>query len=271
MTATTELVRPSEKATVEEWLRRVCTLVVASVASVASVAAYASYQHQCDYARVGSSDSVGAALWPLSVDGLLVLATVGVLKAGQLSRRGRIAVWLSFRLGIAMSLVANISAAPTLTLQPILVAGWPPVALLLAVELLVHGPRSRQHAETDPATFEIEQVGIETDQDAAEAGTAAAVVVRDGEAGTESADESDGETAKVINLDTQRGSLRADRPGGHVGALPARAGPPRTPTGAELDRVAGTNNYGRTVLRQWRNEGRLPPADVDQRIQGGVG
>lgn len=30
----------------------------------------------------------------------------------------------------------------------------------------------------------------------------------------------------------------------------------RTPTGAELDRVAGTNNYGRKVLRRWRQEGR---------------
>jgi hypothetical protein len=106
MTTTSKLVRPSEKATVEEWLRRVCTLVVASVA------AYASYQHQREYAREGGSDPAGAALWPLSVDGLLVLAMVGVLKAEQLSRRGRVAVWLSFWLGIAVSLAANIAAAP---------------------------------------------------------------------------------------------------------------------------------------------------------------
>jgi hypothetical protein len=32
----------------------------------------------------------------------------------------------------------------------------------------------------------------------------------------------------------------------------------RTPTGAELDRVAGTNNYGRRVLRRWRTTGRGP-------------
>lgn len=41
----------------------------------------------------------------------------------------------------------------------------------------------------------------------------------------------------------------------------------RTPTGAELDRIAGTNNYGRTVLRQWRNQARIPPADPDRRAQ----
>jgi hypothetical protein len=30
----------------------------------------------------------------------------------------------------------------------------------------------------------------------------------------------------------------------------------RTPTGAELDRIAGTNNYGRAVLARWRRTGR---------------
>ena len=28
----------------------------------------------------------------------------------------------------------------------------------------------------------------------------------------------------------------------------------RVPTGAELDRAAGTNNYGRRLLRQWRQQ-----------------
>ena len=71
MTGTTEPVRRRGRATAEGWVRRACTLVVAEVA------AYASYQHQREYALVGGSDPTGAALWPLSVDGLLVLATVG--------------------------------------------------------------------------------------------------------------------------------------------------------------------------------------------------
>lgn len=32
----------------------------------------------------------------------------------------------------------------------------------------------------------------------------------------------------------------------------------RVPSGAELDRVAGTNNYGRAVLARWRRAGRIP-------------
>ena len=97
-------------------------------------------------------------------------------------------------------------------------------------------------------------------------------MVRDSE--TENG-ESDGETAKVITLAGV--SPHSEAPGeptaqevmwAHFQREHARG---RTPTGAELDRVAGTNNYGRTVLRQWRNEGRIPPADQDQRARGGVG
>ncbi len=255
MTAKTEPARLRGRVTAERWARRACTLVVAGVA------AYASYQHQREYALVGGSDPTGAALWPLSVDGLLVLATVGVLTADQLSRRGRIAVWLSFWLGIAMSLVANVAAAPTLRWQPMLVAGWPPVALLLAVELLTHSPRNRQQNETVPT--------------ASESGTDSPVTVRDTETDTESSSESDGETAQVITLagtsthsETVGEQTAQEIMWAHVQREQARG---RIPTGAELDRVAGTNNYGRTVLRQWRTEGRIPPAGQDQRARGGVG
>ena len=122
----------------DAWVRPLCALVVAGVA------AYASYVHQREFALQGGADTVGASLWPLSVDGLLLLATVGLLKpAGAHTRRARGAVWSAFLLGIAVSLAANVAAAPALEWKPVLVAGWPPVALLLAVELLVHRPVDR--------------------------------------------------------------------------------------------------------------------------------
>lgn len=81
---------------------------------------------------------------------VLILATVGLLKADRhADRRGHVAAWLSLLLGIAVSLAANIAAAPALDWQPILVAGWPPVALLLAVELVAHRSRPRDHTETN--------------------------------------------------------------------------------------------------------------------------
>lgn len=258
MAATTEPALPRDRVTAEMWVRRACTLVVAGVA------AYASFQHQREFALSGGADPTGATLFPLSVDGLLVLATVGVLKAGHLSRRGRMAVWLSFWLGIAVSLAANIAAAPTLTWQPVLVAGWPPVALLLAVELLAHGPRSREYTETHLAV-------PETKQAASENGTTNPGAVRD----SETENESDGETAQVITLaghSPHSGSAAEPTAQEIMWAhFQREQAHGRTPTGAELDRVAGTNNYGRTVLRQWREQGRITPADQDQRTRGGVG
>jgi hypothetical protein len=64
-------------------------------------------------------------LWPLSIDGLLLLATVGLLKPGRdASRRTRYVAWTAFLLGTAVSAAANIAAPPTLGWQEILVAGW---------------------------------------------------------------------------------------------------------------------------------------------------
>ncbi|MFF4257917.1 DUF2637 domain-containing protein [Streptomyces sp. NPDC001663] len=108
--------------------------------AVAGVAAYASYVHQYAFALQGGADRASAAIWPLSVDGLLLLATAALLtRPVRTDRRFRWTVWPAFWLGIAVSLVANIAAAPALAWKPMLVAGWPPVALLLAVELLARG------------------------------------------------------------------------------------------------------------------------------------
>ncbi|WP_245694690.1 DUF2637 domain-containing protein [Streptomyces abyssalis] len=64
----------SQRVALDVWARRGGGLIVTAVA------AYSSYEHQRDFALRGGADAVGAALWPLSVDGLLLLATVGLLK-----------------------------------------------------------------------------------------------------------------------------------------------------------------------------------------------
>ncbi|MGW3409721.1 DUF2637 domain-containing protein [Streptomyces sp. NPDC000888] len=140
------------------WVRCTGALVVAGLA------AYASYVHQREFALQGGADRTSATLWPLSVDGLLLLSTVGVLKrpSGQ-DRRARYVVWLAFLLGIAVSLAANTAAAPTLAWKPVLVAGWPPVALLLAVELLAHHPGGQ--AECTDGEDEVSQEGGGNGQD----------------------------------------------------------------------------------------------------------
>lgn len=211
-------VEVGSRTAVDKWVRRGCALLVAGVA------AYASYQHQHVFAVRGGADSTTARLWPLSVDGLLTLATAGLLRAGRDAvRRSRRTMTLTFVLCIAVSLAANIATAPTLTWQPVLVAGWPPVALLLAVELVAYQPRQRERVGEVETAVEASISSPENENHV--------VLVRSRE----------DETAEQIMWS----HYRRERSAG------------RSPSGAELDRVAGTNNYGRAVLRRWRDDGRL--------------
>jgi hypothetical protein len=201
----------------ELWVRRGCTVLVAAVAG------YASYQHQHEFALRGGADATSAALWPLSVDGLLVLASVGLLSPGlRPSGRSRWALWVAFLLGIGVSLAANVAVAPAFTWQPVLVAGWPPVSLLLAVELLTGRPHLRAPNLAAGKLFAVKPL-IECGHEAAQMGAAEQLMWRH------------------FQDERNRGN---------------------TPTGAELDRVAGTNNYGRAVLRRWRRGGLLSVADA---------
>ena len=140
------------------WVRRASALLVAVVA------AYASYEHQRRFASVWGSEQVSALLWPLSVDGLVVLASLGLLEVGPGARlRVRWSVRAAFLLGVAVSLLANIAAAPVLTWQSVVVAGWPPVALLLAVELLAVGEGCP--VADDPSPHEAQPNGLDHHDD----------------------------------------------------------------------------------------------------------
>ncbi|MFK0018708.1 DUF2637 domain-containing protein [Streptomyces sp. NPDC090798] len=64
--------------------------------------------HQRAFALQGGADATSAALWPLSLDGLLLLATVGLLKpTGHIGRRARATVWRALLLGVGVSPTAN--------------------------------------------------------------------------------------------------------------------------------------------------------------------
>ncbi len=102
-------------------------------ALVALGAAFASYRHGLRFALRFGADETTAWIWPLIVDGLLTIATVELWKSGSGSRWQ---AWLAFVFGISLSLCANIASAAELSAFGIMVAACPPLALLLAVELL---------------------------------------------------------------------------------------------------------------------------------------
>jgi hypothetical protein len=97
--------------------------------AVRLVAALNSYEHMRALALV-AGEGWRSWLWPISVDGLAIVALVKIRRARRHGRPCGMA-WLALCLGLAVSLAANVAAAePTQVGR--LVAAWPPIALLLA-------------------------------------------------------------------------------------------------------------------------------------------
>lgn len=193
------------------WLQSACTVLVALGA------AYASYRGGREFALRFGADRTTAAVWPLVVDGLLTIATVELWRTGRdREAGGRWEGWLAFALGIGMSLCANIAAAPDMSILAVTVAACPPLALLLAVELLNGALKRNQRSDW------------QVDAIVASNATVAAA--------THASERTDATAEQRMREHYER-----ERANG------------RTPTGAELDRVAGTNNYGRKIRRRWRD------------------
>jgi hypothetical protein len=104
-------------------------------AAVAGIAAWASWTHMVHVAlRFGERAEVAYVL-PLSVDGLLVVASAAMVDDKTAGRRPRTSAKVAFIAGVAASIAANITAAqPSVGARA--VAAWPAVALLLVVELM---------------------------------------------------------------------------------------------------------------------------------------
>ena len=129
-----------------------------SAAVVAGIAAWSSYHHMVEVAlSVGERADVAYVL-PLSVDGMLVVASAAMVDDRRSGRRVRWSARLAFVAGVIASVAANVAAAEA-TVGARIVAAWPAIALLLVVELLSRTGRllTRHEAETDAAPIAPEQ------------------------------------------------------------------------------------------------------------------
>ena len=126
------------------WTRRVA--YVLSLGTVTSVAALASYSHQVDVALLAHQASLLAHTLPLSVDGMLVVATLAMSedKAKGLHPRGwaRFGFWL----GAALSVTANVTATAVHYGDAISIGGSvvAPVILLVCVEITARPGKPRK-------------------------------------------------------------------------------------------------------------------------------
>jgi len=125
------------------WATRVVT--VGAVLLVAAVAAVVSYAHMQEVAERAGEDW-RAWLLPLSVDGLVVAASMGLLTRRRAGLPGGRLAWCALLGGVGASLAGNIAAAePTATAR--VVAAWPALAFAVAFELLL---QQRREPVVDP-------------------------------------------------------------------------------------------------------------------------
>ncbi|MFI5557660.1 DUF2637 domain-containing protein [Amycolatopsis japonica] len=213
----------------------------ACTALVVLGAAYASYIHGRQFALRFGADTTTASVWPLIVDGLLTTATVELWKPSR-DGSSQWPAWAAFIFGISLSLCANIASAPLTSTLGVAVAACPPLALLLAVELLNRA--LERHRTTTPET----STNTPPEQ---ESSPSLEAHLPEASPKPPSTPEPTAEQ-RMWNFyisEQQRG---------------------RTPSGADLNRAAGTHNYGRRILRRWRTEGAplLPESnDKNQPVQ----
>jgi Protein of unknown function (DUF2637) len=123
---------------------------VLAVIAVALVAAVASYDHQRSLAEIAGEDW-RAWLLPVSVDGLVLVASRTMLVRRRASQSAGALAWAALLLGLTASLAANVAAAEA-TLIGRLVAAWPPVALLFSYELLMQQVRVDANLDREKVT-----------------------------------------------------------------------------------------------------------------------
>ncbi|AGZ40716.1 DUF2637 domain-containing protein [Actinoplanes friuliensis] len=107
--------------------------------AVAGIAAWSSWYHMSHLARLHGEPAEVAVALPLTVDGMLIVATI--VMADDKRRYGvvRPVARIAFPIGVIASVAANIAGAdPTLWAR--FIAAWPPIALLLIVEMLARPP-----------------------------------------------------------------------------------------------------------------------------------
>ncbi len=129
-------------------------VTVGAVLLVATVAAVVSYAHMQEVAA-RSGEAWRSYLVPLSVDGLVIAASMVLLTRHRAGEPGGWLPWAALLGAVGASLAANVAAAePAATAR--LVAAWPPGAFAVAFELLLSQrrpagvPAAAPHLVTDP-------------------------------------------------------------------------------------------------------------------------
>jgi hypothetical protein len=115
--------------------RAIAVAVGVLVVVLAGVAGAISYSHMAELARAHGEVGWRAHAFPVSVDGIEVVASLVLLAHRRAGTRAGWLPWAALAAGTAASVAANVAVGAS---DPVgrVVAGWPVVALLVAIKLL---------------------------------------------------------------------------------------------------------------------------------------
>lgn len=132
----------------------------ATVVVLAGVAGAISYSYMAELARLHGEVGWRAHAFPVSVDGIAIVASLVLLAHRRAGTRAGWLPWAARAAGTAASVAANVAVGAS---DPVgrLVAGWPAVALLVSIKLLSGlldvrspGPGQSPSTGTVPASLE---------------------------------------------------------------------------------------------------------------------
>jgi len=115
--------------------RAIAFAATVTVVVLAGVAGAISYSHMAELARLHGETGWRSHAFPISVDGIEIVASLVLLAHRRAGTRAGWLPWAALAAGTAASVAANVAVGAS---DPVgrLVAGWPAVALLVSIKLL---------------------------------------------------------------------------------------------------------------------------------------
>ncbi|MBA9001989.1 DUF2637 domain-containing protein [Thermomonospora cellulosilytica] len=135
--------------------RAIRALAAATVVGIGGIAAVISYRHALGVAQAHGETGVTAYLTPLTIDGLVFVASMVMLDSARRRQQSPALARLALALGIGATVAVNVLHGLEHGPVGAVIAAWPAVTLVVVVELLMgmirRGRTVPSKAPADPA------------------------------------------------------------------------------------------------------------------------
>lgn len=142
--------------------RAIRAATAAVVIAVAAFAAVVSYSHIYDLARLHGQSGTAARLLPLSVDGLIVAASLVALHEARKGRKAPARAWLMLGLGVAATVAANVLYGLRFGPVGAVISAWPAVSFVGTVEMcmwMIRKARPETTTESEETPADLREFG----------------------------------------------------------------------------------------------------------------